>query len=187
MPVARLAPRESQHKWIAGAVPGVPDAQEWHAPSAQRIARSTAKKPLARDSLPLELRYSCRRWSRNHRDRTACFRVYGAVCSASTQRKENYGYCQESEEIREEARREEGPCKETRSEKSPREEGSRQESCREETRGEEVHSEAQAECRVHEADDPVRRARRGCRLDADAPHRRHQEDLGLHQEEQAAG
>ena len=30
-------------------------------------------------------------------------------------------------------------------------------------------------------------ARRRCRLDADAPHRRHQEDLGLHQEEQAAG
>jgi chromatin remodeling complex protein RSC6 len=37
--------------------------------------------------------------------------VFGAVCSASTQRKENYGYCQESKEIREEARREKGAAK----------------------------------------------------------------------------
>ena len=37
--------------------------------------------------------------------------MFGAVCSASTQRKENYGYCQESKEIREEARREKGAAK----------------------------------------------------------------------------
>src|SRR5215813_3843955 len=100
---------------------------------AQHGAHYTAKKPLARDSLPSELRYSCRRWSRNHRDRTACCRVFGAVCSASTQRKENYGYCQEREEIREEAGREKGRCEETCGEKSPGEEGSRKESSREET------------------------------------------------------
>src|SRR4029453_19347649 len=153
---------------------------------AQHVACSTAKKPLARDSLPSELRYSCRRWSRNHRDRTACCRVFGAVCSASTQRKENYGYCQESEEIREEAGREKGPREETCGEKGPSEESSRKESSCEETRSQEVDSEAQAECRVHEADDPVGNARRRRRFDAQPPHRCHQENLGLHQEEQAA-
>src|SRR5206468_10875771 len=57
------------------------------------------------------------------RDRTACFRVYGAVCPASTQRKENYGYCQESKENREEARREKGPRNETCGEESHGEAG----------------------------------------------------------------
>ena len=44
-----------------------------------------------------------------------------------------------------------------------------------------------AECRIHEGDDAVGGSRRRHRLDPDAAHGSHQEDLGLHQEEQAAG
>jgi len=43
MPVARLAPRDSQHKRIAGALPGVPDAREWHATGATHRAQHCEK------------------------------------------------------------------------------------------------------------------------------------------------
>ena len=46
---------------------------------------------------------------------------------------------------------------------------------------------AQAECGVHESDAAVVGARRSRRRHADAAHRSDEEDLGLHQEEQAAG
>src|SRR5207237_6521379 len=47
--------------------------------------------------------------------------------------------------------------------------------------------EAQAECRLHEADDPDGSARGGRRLQRDATYRGNEEDLGLHQAQQPAG
>src|SRR6185295_1901834 len=98
-----------------------------------------------------------------------------------TTRKECYGYCQESKEAREEA-----GCKEARSEEIRSEKTRSEKSTGEEGRPE-ARSKAQAQRGVHEGDDPVVNAGRGSRQQSVAPHRSHQEDLGLHQEEQAAG
>ena len=101
----------------------------------------------------------------------------------STTRKENYGYCQESvKEDRQEGRQE--ACgEEVRQE--TREESTGEESCAEESQ--EVGGQAQAERRIHETDDAVEHTRQRSRRDATAAYGSHQEDLGLHQEEQAAG
>ncbi len=93
-----------------------------------------------------------------------------ALCRASTHRKENYGYCQESykEAGREKARREEVRCEKTRREEARREESSGEKTRREEG-CEETRCEAQTERRVHEGDDALGRcslrssARRRCR------------------------
>ena len=52
---------------------------------------------------------------------------------------------------------------------------------------EEGDDRTQAERRVHEADDPQRRSRQGCRRQAPAAHRDRQEDLGVREEEQPSG
>ncbi len=52
---------------------------------------------------------------------------------------------------------------------------------------EETRRQAQAECGFHEGHDAERGAGGGGRRQGGAAHRGHQEDLGLHQEEQAPG
>src|SRR5512141_1293989 len=111
-----------------------------------------------------------------------------ASCCALKHRKENYGHCQESCK---EARREEG-CEEAGSQETGCEEIGRQESAAEKARcekssPEEAGGQAQAECRVHEADDAGGDTRRGRWQYAAAAHRSDEEDLGIHQEEQTAG
>ena len=93
-----------------------------------------------------------------------------ALCRASTHRKENYGYCQESykEAGRKETRCEKIRCEKTRREKTRREKTRSEETGRKEGR-KETRSKAQTERRVHESDDAIGRcslrssARRRCR------------------------
>src|SRR3982750_1201019 len=135
------------------------------------------------------MRYSRRRWS-SAWDRQAAPGRKARSPPRTTDRKEKHGHCQEScEEIRsQEARREKDCCQEARCEEECSQETRRSEEVRrEEARCEEIRCEAQAKRCVHEGDDALVGARRCGRWHADAADGSDEEDLGLHQEEQAAG
>src|SRR4030042_1806313 len=85
-----------------------------------------------------------------------------ALCSASIHRKEKHGYRQESnqEARREKSNGQETCRKETRRKETGREESNDQEPGREKGGGKETRCEAQAQRRVHEADDTVVGTRR---------------------------
>src|SRR5689334_7530315 len=97
------------------------------------------KFPSANGFSPRKIGYSRRRWSIVPIDRKAGFRTQASSPPRLTDRKENYGYCQEScQEIRgQEVRREEDCCQEARCEEERGEEARREEVCCEEARREE--------------------------------------------------
>src|SRR6185312_13353050 len=135
------------------------------------------------------MRYSRRRWSVMTKELEGAPRTLQRT-ARTTDRKEKHGYCQESceEDRGQEAGREEERCEEAGRQEERREETCGEEERCEEARGEEgAGCEAQAERSLHEGDAALVAARRGRRQFADAAHRSHEEDLGLHQEEQAAG
>src|SRR2546423_1443835 len=105
----------------------------------------------------------------------------------STTRKECKGSCQKSrKEPRQEAGREEIRGEETGSEESPGKKG-RAEKSRAEKSRKEARRQAQTQRCIHEGNDAVQLLGRSRRQQSAATHRSHQENLGLHQEEQAAG
>src|SRR6266853_2519172 len=134
-------------------------------------------------NLPLKTLDSRRQWPSirvTQRERSSSSWVHArtlSLCLLFSQQEIVDGNCQESEEVGKESGQEVG-CQEGR------EEG-REESSTEEGRQEEKH--AQAKCGVHEATDADGPARRYHRLRAAAAHRGHEQDLGIHQEEQASG
>src|SRR5690242_15650121 len=136
------------------------------------------------------MRYSRRRWSVMTKELQDAPRTLQRN-ARTTDRKEKHGYCQESceEDRGQEAGCEEDGCEEAGREEERCEEARREEKRCEEARREEVGAgqEAPAERRVHEGDATVVATRSRRRHVADAAHGSDEEDLGLHQEEQAAG
>src|ERR1700687_4985486 len=104
----------------------------------------------------------------------------------SNTRKERNGYQESDKEARQEAGREETRGEETGCEESPGKKG-RAEKSRAEKSRKEARRQAQTQRCIHEGNDAVQLLGRRRGQQSAAAHRSHQEDLGLHQEEQAAG